>query len=224
MALALLTKLLKNKWTWIIAAFILLCIALWIIFSMYQKERTDRIRWQNNYTETTITLADTKDELGRTQTNVSKLTLRGKELTSKLYQKDSTLSNIVSELRLSNVKIRNLKQVIAIQLESGNSGTTTIRYDTIYSVTEVQPVYSLIVADSNLYFKAGWTTPDSVSWVYTYNEKILYWTEMKPNLYNKRGNKRFFLWRWIFPKKKPVTTVKSTNKNSKINAIEITIM
>ena len=164
------------------------------------------------------------DELGRTQTEVKQLILKKGELTSELYLKDSTLLNIVTEMELSGVKIRNLKQVIALQLKSKNSGTGSIIQDTSYTPTLLRPLNSLTVSDSNLVFEAGWTNPDSVNWVYTYNEDILYWTEMKPTLYNRKGNKRFIVWRWFFPKKKPVTTVKSTNKNSKINAVEVTVI
>lgn len=224
MNLLILTKLLKNKWTWIILAFVLLMAAVWVLLHLYQKEKADRIRWQNNYTSSTIIWQFGKDKLGRTQTRVKQLTLKQGELTSELYLKDSMLLSIVKELRLSDVKIRNLNRVIAMQLESGNSGTTVIVRDTIYTSTLTAALNSLTVADSNLYFKAGWTDPDSVNWIYSYNEEIIYWTEMKRTLYNKRGNKRFFLWRWMFPKRIPVTTIKSTNKNSKINATEITIL
>lgn len=222
MNLLLIKKLLSNKWTWIALAFLALSITLYTYRKMYQHEKAEHIRWQSNYTESTVEFEETKDELGRTQTRVKKLVLSKREIGAELFLKDSLLFTLNKELKLSDVKIRNLEKTIIMNLQSSNTGTTYI-HDTTYVDKPLDTFQILQVQDSNLYFQAEWASKDTVDWLYTYAEDIYYWTVLQPTLYNKKGRKRFVVWRWVFPKPKAVTTIKSTNKNSKIKATEITV-
>lgn len=222
MSILAILKFLKNYW-WILLIVITLIA---IGFARHYKNKAEREaeradRWKGNHDEVVTGFEQAKDELGRTETEVKQYRLTVKELQSDLYQKNGTLETLRKELEYSNVKIKNLQDALVAELESSNQGETVIR-DTVFK-TKSKEVYDYFdMNDGYLDFKAWWLDPDSVDWFYQYNETIYYWTELKRDMYNNSGNKRFFLWRvWPFKlllPEIPETKVKSINPNSQIKA------
>jgi hypothetical protein len=216
--LIVILKIVKKYWYIIPIALFLVFFGLSKYWKNQAKENDIRAdRWKSNYDNITTDYKQTKDELGRTETRVKTLSITKKELQSTLYKKNKVLADLKKELEYSNVKIKDLESTIISNLNSSNEGTTVI-HDTIFKRQPKKTYDYLSVSDSYLNFEAWWMHKDSVEWFYDYNETIYYWTEMKHRLYNDKGNKRFFLWRWLWPDKHPVTTVKSLNPNSKIKA------
>jgi hypothetical protein len=213
-------KFLKNYW-W---AGLILLVLVFFGFTKYWKNQAEQNdaranRWKSNYDNMVTDYRQTKDKLGRTETTVKKLRISKKELQSDLYKKNKVLADLKKELEYSNVKIKDLENTIIAELSSSNQGTTVI-IDTLFKEKPKERYDYMHVTDNFLSFKAWWLEVDSVQWLYEYNETIYYWTELRTRMYNDEGNKRFFLWRWIWPDKRPVTKVKSINSNSEIKAKE----
>lgn len=202
------------------AIFLALIVIIFFQFRYSKKQKEEISRWRENYVNTNTELIRTTDELGRKQNQVETLNLTTKELSSQLFQKDSAIRFISKELSLSNVKIKDLEWSLGAALESNNDGSTIIQtvYDTVY----MDSVKKFMVQDSSLTFSATIRT-DTVDWDYSYYERFLVWAEMAPTLYKDNGKKRWKLWVWIAPKKKPVIFTKSTNSNSEIEATQIQV-
>jgi len=223
MKILIIWKFIKNYW-WIFAIAIFLAVfGLMRHYKNVAEQEAERAdRWKTNYDQETLQLEKTRDAKGRLESQVKTLKVTNRELQSAKYEKNQRIQKLLDELEYSQVKINDLEEAIVTELKSRNEGTTKIR-DTVF-VDEPDTVYKHFrAADGYLDFEARWKTPQAVAWEYGYEETIYYWTEMKPTVYNGNGNKRFFLWRWIWPKKHPVTKVKSENKNSEIEAEKIQI-
>ena len=210
-------KVVSNKWLYVGLILAVLIGGLFLYKSKYQSEKKEAHRWKSNYTTLVDSVKKTKDKLGRVQSTVKTLELTANELRDSLYTKDLYIEEIKRELQLSDVQLKRLQTALYIQLISQDTGKATI-IDTVF----VEKKYDyLSVQDSNLTFEAWWQDKDSVDYWYQYREKILYWMDFHRKIYNEKGNKRFFLWRWIWPKWQTEGNIKSTNKNSDIEAIRI---
>lgn len=219
-------NLLKKPITWLIVICILLLITTGLLWRSYQKQKETTLRWQGDYAEITRKIDTIRDEKGRLQSRVRKLTMTKAELRSDLFSKDKRIQKIKEELQASNVEINRLETALYAELQSENEGTDTIR-DTVY-IEQGDTISERVlhVQDSNLTFKAIWQPTKVIpiaTWEYTYQEDIMYWGEMTRRMYNDKGNKRFFLWRWIWPDWQSEFHIKSLNENSKINAIQINV-
>jgi hypothetical protein len=217
----------KSNWQKLLIIILILATgAFYGLYQIYhgkfQSQQQRANRWKENYDQQTIKHEKTKDELGRTERRVRELKITTEELQSVKYEQNQRIQKLLDELEYSNVKIEDLEETLITEMESKNKGTTVIR-DTIIQQPPDKAHHYLHVQDTFMDFRAWWLEMSNVNWEYQYNETIYYWTELKPTIYNKNGNKRFFLWRWIWPDKKPVTKVKSTNPNSEINARKIKI-
>ncbi|MCF8218731.1 MAG: hypothetical protein K9J21_07090 [Bacteroidales bacterium] len=215
--LLIIWKLIKKYW-WVLLVVVFIIMTVLIKHykgkAEYEAARADR--WKSNHDELRLDYKQTKDKLGRTETRVKEYKITIDELQSDFYRKNNSLKTLRKELRMSEVTISNLQKALKMKLESSNKGETVIR-DTILEKKEPRRNFDYLeVDDGFLDFEAYWMEKDSVDWFYNYTETIYYWTEMKPTLYNDKGNKRFFLWRWIWPQKHPVTKTKSINPNSTI--------
>jgi len=210
-------RILQSKYLYISLFLLALLGGLWYYYTSYQTEQKEKQRWKENYENVADSLKDKQDELGRTESRVKVLRLKKGDLEEKLDEKSNLIQNLKRELEFSDIQIDRLKEVTYLNLKTEDTGKTVIR-DTI--VKKIKRDY-LTVADSNLYFRAWWQKKDSVDYRYRYQEQILYWTELKRQMFNEKGNKRFFLWRWIWPNWKKETYIKSTNKESQIEAINL---
>jgi hypothetical protein len=219
-------KLLLKPITWIIIICVVALIATGILWRLYQKQKETTFRWQGDYVEMTREVDTLRDAKGKLQSRVRKLIMTKTELRSDLFAKDERIQKIKDELQASNVKINRLESVLLAELHSKNEGTDTIR-DTVYIEQEDTINKRILqVQDSNLTFEATWQAGKVVPvaiWGYSYNESLLYWGEMIRRMYNDKGNKRFFLWKWICPDWEAEFHIKSLNKNSEIDAIQIDV-
>jgi len=197
-------KLLLKPITWIIIICVVALIATGILWRLYQKQKETTLRWQGDYVEMTREVDTLRDAKGKLQSRVRKLIMTKTELRSDLFAKDERIQIIKDELQASNVKINRLESVLLAELHSKNEGTDTIR-DTVYIEQEDTIVVPVAI------------------WGYSYNESLLYWGEMIRRMYNDKGNKRFFLWKWICPDWEAEFHIKSLNKNSEIDAIQIDV-
>lgn len=221
--LMLIFKFAKKYW-WILA--IAVFLAVFGLMRHYKnvadREAARADRWKSNYDQETLQLEKTRDAKGRLESQVRTLEVTKRELQSAKYEKNQRIQKLLDELEYSQVKIEDLEQAIVTELASRNTGETQIT-DTVF-MDAPDTVYKHFSADDGyLDFEARWQDPQAVAWKYEYGETIYYWTEMKPTIYNNKGEKRFFLWRWIWPRKHPVTKIKSENKNSEIDAEKIKV-
>ncbi len=200
---------------------VVLLLSIFILYKMYTHQVNENRKWQENYKSLTFENTNTLDALGRSQLMIRDLQMTRKELKSELFQKNKVFSELRKELQYSDVKLKNLEKVLWVQMNAKDTGITIIR-DTIF-VNKIGKYDYFSIQDSNLIFEAWWQEKDSVDWYYHYTEDILYWIEKKPTLYNNLGEKRFFLWKWLFPKKQSKVYIKSTNKNSQLNVIDINV-
>jgi hypothetical protein len=179
---------------------------------LYFKSNGNLKSWKNDYKELNEIYQAEIDERGNIQTQVRQLKLTQSQLEEQLNETEK-------ELRLSRVMIKDLQELIRIDLRVEDTGTVRIT-DTVFIEKPEVRHRTFEIDDGNLNLQAWWI--DSlVNYDYLYSEKILYWTELKPKIYNDKGNKRFFLWRWIWPKKQLKTYIKGTNEKSVLNAKRI---
>lgn len=211
--------IIKGKWFYIFLVGLVLTSLVFIYHTLYQKERRQHQRWKSNYVSVVQDTALIHDRLRRAESRVDILSLHKKELMNNLYAKDSRLKRIKEELTNSKVKLKRLQDALYMQIMAKDTGVVQI-IDTVF-IEKEPPHQYLAVNDSNLFFEAWWKHRDSVDYNYLYQEDILYWTELERKLYNGRGQKRFFLWRWLWPNWRKRTYIKSMNKNSRVNAIKV---
>lgn len=209
-----------KKWIYIIGAFLIVLSVAGYYYKAYQSEKDRADRWKNNHDEMTGKFEQTKDELGRNQSRVKMLRITMSEMQSKLYESDSLISEFKAEAEASDIEIKRLKSMLKAEIQSKNEGQTVIRDTVIIDNTN-----DLIrIDDGYLHLNAWWNNQDSVNWAYQYNERIYYLESVKRKQYNEKGNKRFFLWRWIWPNWQSEITIKSTNPNSEIKAKKVDIV
>jgi hypothetical protein len=197
---------------YLIAAILFLTIVSGVLGYLYYNINKNLKTWKNDYKELNEIYYTEVDLRGNIQTQVRQLKLTQSQLEEQLNEAEN-------ELKLSRVRIKDLQELIKIDLRAEDTGTVEIT-DTVFINQPEQRYRIFNINDGNLNLQAWWI--DSIiNYDYLYEERILYWTELKPKIYNDKGNKRFFLWRWIWPKKQPKTYIKGTNDNSIINAEKI---
>lgn len=137
------------------------------------------------------------------------------------FSNDSIERKLFQTIKASELKERQLKSAMQVQIEASNSGS----YDSVVSValeskqidfTEEMTKMESIKYSEIRYFNDGFLNaisyPDTLT--YTYNEEI---TILSAARLVKRD---FFLWRWVGWKKKidmDLIEIVSNNPNSKLN-------
>jgi len=231
---SLLINALKNKWFYVVLVIGGLLAILFVYKGKFQSEKQMREKWKDNYLTLVDSVKKTKDQLGRTQSRIVMLQLTATELRDSLYLQDYYIEEIKQEMERSNVKLERLQSVMLTQLISADTGVTKV-VDTF----EKEEQSMILVSDDHLTFEAWWRQKDSVDYTYQYQEKILHWYDFKRQMYTRKGERRLFLWRWLWPDQpergrkrlffvrwiwpnwEVEGSVKSTNPKSDIEAVQI---
>jgi len=204
---------------------VLLLIGNIVLFKLYRKEVKRKNLWQDNYiTEhMMVKMWEGRNSIWITQSK--DYNFRIKDLKGKIDFKDSVISKLNYTLFTQDKKLKEVKDVLFATIQAHGEGGTGLKDSTVgigvgMEIASSEPKYALI--------KDGYLTqslfifPDTLTYQYDYIEEInVLVTKMRK--LNKKGNKVFFLWRWLQPWD-DMTTVSSSNPNSRIiSAVKIKI-
>ena len=202
------------------ALVIILLVGGFILYTLWQNNKDKAERWQGNYYETSERL---KDSTSRIKT----LRVSARELQSKRAEQDSVLSYFRSKLEDKDIKISQLQSALNTALLAKGSGKTEIT-DTVF-VTDSSKLDTLKrfnVDDGYLDFEGSFDPikVDSIEYNYSYEDEIFIATYLERKMYNSNGNKRFILWRWLFPQWQATgITADSKNPDSDIDITKLEI-
>jgi len=209
---AVIFRVLLKQWKIVLAIIFLLLFLAYA--KLYLKERSERIRFENNYDSQVQGVQKWKDQYNREHARVIDLQLEKKEITN---SKDSVIQSIVTDHDLTKKKLKRINSIIHIQKITTNTILIPLK-DTIVTVHKM-PVKAMTTSFNDGYLNfTALVYPDSLQASYTYTDEITIFDQWE------RNPDAFFLWRWLgFARKIHTKEVVSSNPSSTVNVKSIVV-
>lgn len=213
-------NIIKKNWKNITIIFIIIFV-LFIVLNKLIKENRQLQESVNMWTENYLTTVDSviyyKDKAGDVVTRYKELEIEYKDFISKKYDQDKLISKIKNELKNSNFKNKQLQEALESILIVHGQGPMSV--DTVYVDTMNKEYEHIYFCDDYLMFDGYKAFDTNHAYAnYFYGDTILSLFVLEKTPYNREGEKRFFLWRLLFPRYKMEGITKTQNPNALIES------